>query len=187
LLRASAEVERRAAHHEVEQELGRPALTGLVLGMAAWVEPDETGAPALGGTALGRPLRKLAPPLLDRMARRVAKRGGPTRRCSAEELHDLRKSLKKLRYSADYLASLYPPKPVKHYQKAVTRVLKLLGAVNDATVATGLANRLCSGTRSELTPAAGALTRWSDERRDKALRKLPKAWKKFVAVPPFWR
>jgi len=187
LLREPAEAERRAAHRGVEEELGRPALTALMLGMAAWVEPDETGAKALGGGKLDRPFHKLAPVLLDRMARRVAGRGGHTRRRSAEELHGLRKALKKLRYSADYAAALYPPKPVDRYQKAAKRLLKLLGAANDAAVATALADRLCAGERSELAPATSALARWSEERRAGALRKLPKAWATFDAAAPFWR
>lgn len=187
LLHAPAEAERQAAHRELEEELRRPALTALVLGMAAWVELDDVGSTVVGSDALKRPMRKLAPALLDRMARRVAKRGGHPRRRSAEELHDLRKALKKLRYSADYVAELYPPKLVKRHQKASKRLLKLLGTGNDAAMATTMAERLCAGERSELVPAAGALAQWSGARRDKALRKLPKAWTNFAAASPFWR
>lgn len=139
-----------------------------------------------GDDALNRPIRKPAHALLDRMARRVA-RGGHPRRRSAEELHALRKALKKLRYSGDYLAAIYPPKPVKQYQKASKRLLKLLGTGTDAAMATRLAGRLCAGARSEVAPAAAALVQWSDKRRDKALRKLPEIWATFAAAPAFWR
>jgi triphosphatase len=155
LLRTPAEASRQVAHRELEEEFTRPAITVLVLGMAAWLEPDDAGSPVAGDDALNRPIRKPAHALLDRMARRVA-RGGHPRRRSAEELHALRKALKKLRYSGDYLAAIYPPKPVKQYQKASKRLLKLLGTGTDAAMATRLAGRLCAGARSEVAPAANA-------------------------------
>lgn len=187
LLRTPAEASRRAAYRELAEELTRPAITALVLGMVAWAEPDDAGSPVAGDDALNRPIRKLAPVLLDRMARRVAKRGKHPRRRSAEELHDLRKALKKLRYSADYLAALYPSKPVKQHQKASKRLLMLLGTGTDAAMVTRLADRLCAEAQRVLAPAAAALVQWSEKRRDKALRKLPKMWAAFVAAPEFWR
>ena len=187
LLRFPAEASRQVAHRELEEEFTCPGITALVLGMAAWVEPDDRGCPVAGDDALSRPIRKLAPTLLTPMARRVAKRGDHPRRNSAKDLHDLRKALKKLRYSAEYLAALYPAKPVKRHRKASKRLLLLLGASTDAAMATTLAMHLCAGTRSELSPAAAALARWCDERRDTALRKLPKNWDAFDAIPAFWR
>ena len=125
--------------------------------------------------------------LLDRMAQRVAKHY--LRRCrrAPEELHKLRKELKKLSFSAGYLASFYPPKPVKRFQELSRHLLVLLGKLNDAAMATGLAKGLCADGRSELAPAVAALARWGDRRRDKALSTLPKAWAKFAAASPFWR
>ncbi len=105
LLRTPTEASRQVAHRELEEEFSRPAITALVLGMAAWLEPGDVGSPVAGDDALNRPIRKLAHALLDRMATRVA-RGGHPRRRSAEELHALRKALKKLRYSGDYLAAI---------------------------------------------------------------------------------
>ncbi len=187
LLRPPAETARASAHLALSEEFARPNITALVLGMAAWVEPDDDGATLLGGAALHRPLRKLAPDLLDRMARRVARRGvHPTRR-SATELHDLRKALKKLRYSTDFVASLYPGKSSRRYHKAVGKLQKLLGAGNDAVMATMLAERLSADAHIDLTPAAGALAIWGRKRHAKALRKLPAAWDGFREATPFWR
>ncbi|HYZ63638.1 MAG TPA: CHAD domain-containing protein, partial [Acetobacteraceae bacterium] len=186
LLRPPAETERRAAHQAVADELGRPALTALLLGMVAWVEPDESGQAVLGRRKLERPIAKLAPSLLDRMERRVNKRGGNLRRRPPAELHELRKALKKLRYSAEYLGGLYPSKQVRPFQKASKRLLKLLGAYNDASVATALAERLCSVSGSDLVPAASALAAWAEKRHAKAEQKLGNAWAAFAATPPFW-
>ena len=76
---------------------------------------------------------------------------------------------------------------MRRHRKATKRLLKLLGAANDAVMATSLAERLGAGERSDLTPGAFALAQWSEDRRAKALRKLPKAWTKFAAESAFWR
>lgn len=186
MLRDPAERYRNAAHDAVSDELRQPALTAFVLGVAAWIEPDEQGHIAMGHGKLDRPLDKLAPALLDRMARRAAKRGNQLKSSSDEELHDLRKTLKKLRYSAEYLAGLYPEKRFKPYHKSLKHLLKLLGAGNDAIVATQLADRLADD-RPELVTAASALAEWSAGCRERAYRKLPKAWAEFSDLQPFWR
>ena len=87
LLREAAEEKRQAAHRRVEEEIGSPALTGFVLGMAAWVEDGIARPALLGDKRMRRPLAKLAPELLDRLAGKVAKRGkqsggGRTRSCT---------------------------------------------------------------------------------------------------------
>ena len=82
----------------------------------AWRHGSKTGRanPALlGDKRMRRRLAKLAPELLDRLAGKVAKRGKRIGRRSDEELHALRKSLKKLRYGVDDLAGLYGRKAVK--------------------------------------------------------------------------
>lgn len=186
-LRSAAEAARRAAHCEMKEEFARPAMTGLVLAMAAWLEPDDAGTDVHGDDALHRPLRKLARTLLNRMARRVATPGGQLRRRSVKQLHALRKALKKLGYSADCLADFYPPKPVKRFQKLSRHLLALFGEANDAATATGLGKNLCADGHCELAPAIAELAWWSDRRRDKALAKLTKAWAKYSAASPFWR
>lgn len=186
LVREAAETARRAAHRRVEEEIGRPALTGFVLGMAAWAEDGVTRPALLGDKRMGRRLAKLAPELLDRLAGKVAKRGKRIGQRSDEELHALRKSLKKLRYGVDDLAGLYGRKAVKAYLGGCKELQELLGGMNDAAVAGALAERLDAGDGAGLAPAVGALARWSEKRRDKASRDLSGAWAKFRKASPFW-
>ena len=72
---------------------------------------------------------RLAPELLDRVATKVLQRGKRLGRRSDEELHALRKSLKKLRYGVDDLAGLYRPKAVKAYLRGCKELQKLLGSM----------------------------------------------------------
>jgi CHAD domain-containing protein len=186
LLREAAEAERRAAHRRVEEELGRPALTGFVLGMAAWVEDGSARPVLLGDKRISRRLVKLAPALLDRVAGKAARRGKRIGRRSDEELHALRKSLKKLRYGADDLAGLYGRKAVERYLRGCKELQELLGRMNDAAVAGVLAEQLSAGDRADLAPAVGTLAGWGERRRDEARQRLPGAWATFRKASPFW-
>ena len=184
LLGRAAEKERTASHRVIADEFTQGALTGLVLGLAAWVEDEDD---LVGGKALGKRLSDLAPDLLDRVLKKVLKRGRHIERRSSAELHAVRKSLKKLRYSADYFASLFPRKSVKLYLKRCKRLLELLGELNDATMALTLSERLDRDVHLDLVPALGALAHSSEKRRKKALRRLPDAWDEFSDAAPFWR
>jgi triphosphatase len=186
LLLKAAEEKRQAAHRRVEEEIGSPALTGFVLGMAAWAEDGSTRPALLGDKRLRKPLGKLAPELLDRLAGKVAKRGRHVGRRSDEELHALRKSLKKLRYGVDDLTGLYGRKAVKRYLQGCKELQALLGRMNDAAVAGTLAQALSVDHGAGLAFAAGVVAQWSEKRRDKALHHLASAWARFQKASPFW-
>ncbi|MFL5253538.1 MAG: CHAD domain-containing protein [Rhodopila sp.] len=183
LLHPLAAVEREAAHQRFTGELMAPAFTSLVLGLAAWVEQN----PPPGDATLRQPITDVAPHLLDRLARKVRRRGRHAMHGSDAERHALRKSLKKLRYGIDYLQTIYPGEAVNAYLRRCKKLQKLLGDINDAVTAPGLADRLDSGTRPDLAPAVGALTRQLNGQRDEALAGLGRRWKAFRDQEPFWR
>ena len=184
LLGDAAAAERGAAHGRVREEFARPALTGLILALAAWA---ENASDALSGPAMRQRLPDLVPELLDRVARKLLRRGRHVARLHGPELHAVRKSLKKLRYGVDYAAALYDEEQVKPYLKRCKALQKLLGQVNDAAVAVALADRLGQDGHLHLVPAIGALAHWSEQRHAKALRDLPDAWSDFRKAPAFWR
>ena len=113
----------------------------------------------LGDKGLKQSLSKISADLPDRMADKVDKRGrGVGPETSAEKLHPLRKSLKKLRYSLEFLSSLYPRKATKRYLRPLKNLQKSLGIINDAAVALRLADELAQ-ERVELTIAVAAIAR----------------------------
>ncbi len=184
LLDKAVEAERAASHRRLGNEFARPALTGLALGLAAWTE-DEAGV--LDGKAMHKRLSDLAPELLDRVAGKVIKGGRHIGRHSGKKLHTIRKSLKKLRYSVDYLAGLYSHKAVKSYLKRCKDLQELLGQINDAAMAVTLVKKLSHDRHLDLARAVGTLEKWSEKRHHKALRRLPDAWGEFRAASPFWK
>ena len=185
LLDGSAAAERAEAHRRLTDELAGPAFTSLVLGLAAWVEDRSDETPFLSGDYADDRLADMAPELLGRAARKARRRGRRIRRRSSEELHDLRKSLKKLRYSVEFLTHLCGRKRAHAYLEACKDLQEELGAINDAALAAEMAGRLAlAASRSTLAPAFGAVSEWSKERGTEHLRRLPHAWSRFKALPP---
>ena len=185
LLRESADARRRAADAASAREVGGAAFTALMLGVSAWIESREERMDMLGDKGLKQSLSKISADLLDRMADKVDKRGrGVGPETSAEKLHPLRKSLKKLRYSLEFLSSLYPRKATKRYLRPLKNLQKSLGTINDAAVALRLADELAQ-ERVELTIAVAAIAR-TDPSRD-ARQRLAKEWAAYRRQERFWR
>lgn len=183
-LLAGAKAERAVAHARLGEEFARPALTRLVLGLAAWAEDPLALSGMPDGGVMTEPLVELVPELEERLARRALRRGRRIRRRSDEELHELRKALKKLRYGVEFMAPLHRRKRANAYLQRCKVLQERLGALNDAAVAVTLAERL-SGRDEALEPATEALRSWAAERRADALEHLPKAWRNFkhAALP----
>ncbi|WP_182356157.1 CYTH and CHAD domain-containing protein [Komagataeibacter europaeus] len=183
MLDDAAQEKRTTVHQQLCQELETPALITLILSLAVWIESaDFPGA----GKERTVSVSRVAATVLDRLARKVGRRGRHIRKLSPEERHALRKSLKKLRYGAHYFATLYPSHGIKSYMKRCKKLLRHLGEINDATVATTLI-RILGQAHPDLAPVVGIFARWNDKRRNHALRALPAAWKVFRHAGPFWR
>jgi triphosphatase len=141
-------------------------------------------------------LARVAARLMDRQQGRARKRGRKARGGEANgseegDLHRLRIALKKLRYTAEFLAPLYPKKKVRRYVKKLRGLQEHLGAINDiahvrATMATLL--RESDGKRSAPGEryAAGLVAGWYRARRPRIAAQALKRWKQFRTVKPFW-
>lgn len=179
LLRPAAEECRAEAHADMLEELRRPALGALVLGLAGWAEDPAV----LGGAAVGRPLAEVAPELLEGAARKVRRRGRKIRQRSMEELHGLRKALKRLRYGLEFLSGLCPDKALRRYLQGCKELQEDLGGLNDAVTATAMAEKLVARRGTELAPAMAGLAQWAEARRAAAVARLPADWKAFRDLP----
>ncbi len=179
--REMAEHRRHVAHESFVRELAGSRYTQVINDLSSWA----AGEPAVARHR-SRPLRDLAPDLLARLARKVDRRGRHLQRRSTEELHGLRKSLKKLRYGADDLSHLFGPKRVKSFRRGCKALQENLGEVNDAASASRLAEALRPTLRPEAADTVEIMVSWSHHRRDAAVRNLPKAWDEFRDAPRFW-
>jgi inorganic triphosphatase YgiF len=111
MMKAPAEVRRAAAHEACERQLHAPSFRALLLGLAAWIESGREERRHLGDK-LKRGMLNIGGELLDRLDDKALKRGRTVDpNAAATELHPLRKSLKKLRYSIEFLEASILPRP----------------------------------------------------------------------------
>ncbi|KQP35050.1 CYTH and CHAD domain-containing protein [Methylobacterium sp. Leaf100] len=196
-LRTRLEAERDRAHDAVIATLESPAWRSLILDVAAWIETGawRTQGPAEGGTpARDATAEDFAADILDRIRRRIRKRGRRLERLDHEARHRVRIEGKKLRYGAEFFASLYTDKKAhkrhKAFVSAVSDLQDHLGALNDMATAHEVLSSLATagdGVPAETLFAAG-LTAGDNEAETKALlAKAADAHADLVDLKPFWR
>ncbi len=168
---------RDAAHGALRTVLHAPLTDAVLADLRGWA-----GLPVAFFTKedAERTLAREAPALLDRLARRVRRRGHGLAKQDDEERHDLRKALKALRYGIGMLDTLYEDRTVKPYRKALGTLQEDMGQLNDAIAAVELVHRLPDG------PARQLVEHWSDGCRRAALEALPGSWHRFKAIRSFW-
>jgi CHAD domain-containing protein len=107
-----------------------------------------------------RPTKAVADGRIWRMYRRVRREGRAIQPSSPSvDLHELRKSCKKLRYLMEFFASLYPPDELRRLVKLLKALLDNLGKFQDLAVqadhlwkiAGEMAGEGCAGTDTLLT------------------------------------
>lgn len=182
-LRAAASRSDREAHAAVAAAMSGETPTTLLLGLALWA---ADGTWARDEHVAARPLADSMPDLLDRMERRVMKRGRHLGSRDDIELHALRKSLKKLRYACEDAAPLFEAAVVARYVGNVKKLLQDLGAVNDSAETAQRIADLATPDRQDLAPGAEAVLEWNAKRRKRRLRDLRGRWRKFRRAEPFW-
>jgi CHAD domain-containing protein len=99
-------------------------------------------------------IKTLADRRIWKIYRRVLKEGRTITALSpAEDLHELRKTCKKLRYLIEFFQSLYPRPQVKKLIKQLKGLQDVLGDFQDLDVQIDLTDRGCKDNKSDLMPA----------------------------------
>lgn len=97
-----------------------------------------------------RPTKAVADECIWRMYRRVHKEGRAIVGDSPpEELHEMRKSCKKLRYLIEFFDSLYPPREIRDSIKLLKVLLDNLGGFQDLAVQAGNMRHIAQRMRDE--------------------------------------
>lgn len=99
-----------------------------------------------------------------------------------EARHRLRRRIKRLRYAADAVASLWPAKPVDTTLRALARAQEPLGAYNDTVVALALFRTLAAQDGR-----AWFVVGWLTARREALAAPCAKALLRLSRVRGFWR
>lgn len=119
---------REGGYAEARAAIGSPRYFDLMLSLTLWLaEP-----PWSSGAEIAVPAAEMAAATLDRRHRKVRRLAREAGSLDETQLHALRLRFKKLRYAAEFLAPLFPDRPMKRYIKAISRPQKTLGNLNDA-------------------------------------------------------
>jgi triphosphatase len=187
LLRA-AEARADAARDDVLSFAGGKAATRFAL-VVERVAAERGWRGGLGDDALRRldkPVVGFAAECLDRLDRKVRKRGRHFEKLTPEARHALRIALKHMRYATEFFGTLFhPASAAEDYAEKAAALQDRLGALNDAAIAV----RLVSGLdRSpDIAYAAGVAAGWCARASVGDERELAKAWRSLRKTERFWR
>lgn len=130
-----AELPLEGGRHAAIATLLEPDSTALLLVLMAFAHDPGVPAPDAAGATPQGPLASLAAARLSQLHRRVEKDGARFLALDDDARHRTRRRLKRLRYSLEFFASLYPAKAVRRYLAKVRPAQDALGHYNDAAVA----------------------------------------------------
>jgi triphosphatase len=181
-VRGVAEENAQQHHKLAAAAVASPRYTRLMLGINRWVQAmgwrDELPSIERGEKQLMAPVTAFAGATLKRNGRRLRSRGAELDGATVEARHLVRIAAKKARYGAEFFGSMFSPRQVKPYVKALACLQDELGLQNDAAVA----DRLLSGiadARPDLSAEVGFVKGFMTAGtvgRDKEISTL---WKRF--------
>ena len=154
---------------------------------------DDVAALASSQLPLTRDQRlpRIAGRMLDRQAKRVKKRGKVAASRKEGDLHRLRIALKKLRYTCEFFAPLYPKRDVAKYLRTLRGLQNHLGDLNDVANVRRVVGELMREKSKKdedvnTRYAAGAMVGWYGAQVPGAAKQALKRYRKFKRITPFW-
>lgn len=182
---------RAEAYAAVLQRLRSEEWRHFFLDLVAWI---NAGPWLSEGDWRNRdePAPAFASHVLDKFSQRVRKRGRDLSALSVEERHKVRIATKKLRYGAEFFASLYTGKAAgkrrKHFLSALSDLQESLGALNDIASGQALLDSLASSEGEDIRSLADRFAAVRGARKTKKLLKAAEdAHASMVECQPFWR
>ncbi len=158
-----------------------PETAPAAAGRTAALPPDMATSAAVVPDDLLSLRRRLAK-RLDRWHRQVLVDAQAFDILDDEGRHRLRKRIKRLRYAAEFSASLFDDRAVRGYLKALRALQERLGVFND--VAVGIARYSAAAPAD---PRALFALGWLASQRERALIACKPDLKRFVGSVRFWR
>lgn len=173
---------RAAMREEARQALDGPVWRGFALELALW----PMGLPQ--DPALEAPLGAFASEALARAWKKAARCARSMKTLDVAERHELRKALKKLRYTAEFFEGLFPQARVKPFMKRLRRLQDDFGYLNDAANAAQLVAlvRAEEGADPAAFEAAGYVLGWHTARAEACWRDARREWTALKAQARFW-
>ena len=189
-LRKAIEAPRASAYRTVRALLASPRFNRFQLTLGHWIARrgwrNEVAADGLA--LLSDPAALPAAGMLARLHRKALRQGRQFRRLSANERHDLRITLKKLRYATEFFLPVFATPDHSHrFVRRLGRLQEALGLDHDAAETQPLLDELGRRNRAPgLHQAIGAVIGWQAREEVLNLETLAVQWRRFRALQPFW-
>lgn len=178
-----SEQHRAACYDDMRNEAQARDLQRLILRLALWMN----GPYWQEGDEGGPQLRDFATAQLRKLSRRFVRSALHLDQLEVERLHALRISAKKLRYSAEFFASLYGKRKAHAFLSALGGVQEVLGQINDIAVAHRLLDELANIPELSTHQEAIALAKgWIAHGLSHQLAVLQKTVRRFDEQAAFW-
>ena len=177
------------SHRSTMQQKARQSLSGenwsgLLLGISLWPALLEREA------VLKQPIETYAQKIFEKRWKQAAKYGRSMNKLALEERHAMRRSLKKLRYTSEFLAPLYDDKEVKPFIGRLKKLQDAFGYVNDARLA-GRLRTICAerrGGEPDAYVAAGYVIGYHETKANQIWEGAFSDWSRLKkAASRFWR
>jgi inorganic triphosphatase YgiF len=178
---------RQMAYSAVEGAIRSTRYSMLILRLLRWFDGRSWPEGAIAGE-LQRPIREVAPAMLDRRRRSVERRSRSFADQLPSERHELRIALKKMRYTAELFASLYPARPVAEFTQQLKHLQDALGSANDVHVGETLVPELAkdAGKSSGIMTSGQHVLDWHKRRLMKEEKKIREDVHELKQAKPFW-
>ena len=157
----------------------------MLLSLGTWLMADgwQDQIDAEQKQRLDAPILELAQQVLTTCHKTVHQHGRALLAMPAEERHEVRIAVKKLRYATEFFASLFPRKAARSYINALAALQDELGVLNDAATTELLLQHLAVPDAIAL----GTVSGWCARGVSVHLVSMDAAWKKYYRCRPFWK
>jgi CHAD domain-containing protein len=173
-------------HRQVKRDVVTSALRGagcnrLQLYLALW--PSML----VEAKTVDQPISLYARKILQKRWKKTAKYGRDLNRLSPERRHEMRKSLKEMRYLTEFFASLFQKRDTRRFIKQLKRLQDAFGYMNDVQIASQMRTISEQNGSSQAAIATSYILGRHEAEALHVWRTAGKAWNKLRASPRFWR
>ena len=186
----AAQARASAGHAAVSLPTNDRAMTRFVLSLERCIARRKwrSAVPEDHLLWLDEPVARIAARSLDRLHRKLRKRGRHFGSLTPKSRHALRIALKHMRYATEFFGRLFhPSSAAERYGQRTAGLQDLLGHANDAMVVLCLVKELDYGADAEFAYAAGVLVGWSGRGSLDDEPALRAAWRSMLKVHRYWR
>jgi inorganic triphosphatase YgiF len=174
-----------SARDEAHMALRSRRYDRMLLTLGTWLMADGWHAHTSTEQKLrlDAPVIELARRVLGACHKTLHQHGAALLTMPAEERHEIRIAVKKLRYATEFFAALFPPRAARRYIETLAVLQDELGVLNDAATTDILLQHL----KAQDSMAIGAVSGWCAHGVTVHLTSMDAAWQKYYRCRPFWK